>query len=85
MKGGRADLVKKSTQTGKTERASTCERADKELKLTVTLGVNEVVRIAVPSMEVASKHACASVSERTSLTISSNTSSERTCKSDYSL
>ena len=79
MKGGRADLVKKSTQTGKTERASTCEHADRELKLIVTLGVKEVVRIAIPSMEVASKHASARVSERTSL------KSERTCKSDYSL
>ena len=58
---------------GNIERAISCERADKELKLIVTLGVNEVVRIAVPSMEVASKHASARVSERTSL------KSERTC------
>ena len=48
MKGGCADLVKNSTQTGKIERASAGERADKKLKLIVTLGVNEVVRIAVP-------------------------------------
>ena len=69
MKGGRADLVKKSTQTGKIQRASTGEPADTELKLIVALGVNEgvLVRTAVPSLEIHSEHACASVSQRTSL------------------
>ena len=54
-----------------------CERADKELQAIVTLGVGEevFVTIALPPKDVARKHSCARVSEQTSLT------SHRTCQS----